>query len=233
MEWQRWCAELIDVLGLTKTPVAVTYTDTPPPGAEKPKCRVCSAVHRAAAGEMILMGEENSACPGGSMYLGFRQQAPEQAAHLRKFLIDGEKLFSCPAAIFRSQRTGPPPPVGMAKHAVLARLDVMPLRPDVTIIFCNAWQAARLVSLGWFENGEAFQCDPTGASCRSMITYPLVTNRFNVSFGDVTERRSEKLPPDELYVSLPWQHLRSIVASLDACGAGRAELDLTHMPSTE
>lgn len=226
MVWQQWCAELTEVLGLTKTPVAVTYTDNPPPEAEAPQCRVCSALHRAAAGEIIRLDSENSVCPGGSMYLGFRLPTPEGAFKLRDFLIEGEKLFSCPAAIFRSQRTGPPPPVGMAKGAVFAPLDKMPLRPDVTVLFVNAAQAARLVGLAWYETGEALQCDPSGASCRSVITYPLVTNRFNVSFGDVTERRSEHLPEDALYVSLPWIHLRSVVASLKDCGAGAAEMDL-------
>jgi uncharacterized protein (DUF169 family) len=230
MEWQQWSAELTEVLGLTKTPVAVTYTDRPPAPAAQPKCRVCSALHKAAAGEIIVMNEENSVCPGGSMYLGFRTQSPEQAVGLREFLINGEKLFSCPASIFRSMKTGPPPPVGMARYAVFAPLDQMPLRPDVTILFVNPWQAARLVSLAWYETGEALQCDPTGASCRSVITYPLVMNRVNVSFGDITERRSEKLPEDQMYVSLPWVHLRSVVASLEGSSAGRAEIDLSKRP---
>jgi uncharacterized protein (DUF169 family) len=230
LEWQRWSRELTEVLELTRRPVAVSYTDTPPTGAEAPKCRVCSAFHRAAEGEIIYMDQENSACPGGSMYLGFHTPSPDQAGHLREFLINGEKLFSCPASIFRSQRTGPPPPVGMAKYAVFAPLEQMPLRPDVTILFVNSWQASRLVGLAWYETGEALMCDPTGASCRSVITYPLVTNRFNVSFGDITERRSEKVAEGELYVSLPWTYLRSVVASLDGSSAGRAKIDLTHRP---
>jgi uncharacterized protein (DUF169 family) len=230
MEWQQWCAELKDVLGLTKTPVAVTWTDHPPGEAEPPKCRVCSAIHRAAAGEIIRMDAESSACPGGTVFFGFRPPDPTGAERLREFLVNGEKLFSCPAAIFRSQRTGPPPPTGMARYAVFAPLDRMPLRPDVTILFVNAWQASRLVGLAWYETGEAMHCDPSGASCRSVVAYPLVTNRLNVSFGDITERRSEKLPEGELYVSLPWTQLRSIVASLSGSGAGRAEIDLTNLP---
>lgn len=230
MEWQQWCTELTEVLALAKTPVAVSYTDHPPADAALPQCRVCSALHRAAAGETIVMDASNSVCPGGSMYMGFRPPDPEGAERLREFLINGEKLFSCPASIFRSQRTGPALPVGMAKYAVFAPLDRMPVRPDVTVLFVNSWQAARLVSLGWYETGEAMQCDPTGASCRSVITYPLVTNRFNVSFGDITERRSEQLPESELYVSLPWVHLRSVVASLSDCSAGRAEMDMSKQP---
>lgn len=230
MEWQQWCKELVEVLGLGKTPVGVTYADELPDGVGVPKCRVCSALHRASEGSLIALGAENSACPGGSLFLGLREQDAADAERLRDFLINGEKLVSCPASVYRLQKTGPQPPLGMARYAVFAPLAKMPLRPDVTVVFCDAAQAARLVSLAWYETGEALQCDPSGASCRSVITYPLVTGRFNVSFGDITERRSEKLPPGELYVSLPWTMLRSVVWSMEGSSAGRATMDLSRMP---
>jgi uncharacterized protein (DUF169 family) len=109
----------------------------------------------------------------------------------------------------------------------------MPVRPDVTVIMCNAWQASRLVDLAWYETGEHMQCDPTGALCRSVISYPLVTNRVNVSFGDVTARRSEKMSENELFVTLPWVHLRSVIASLFASSAGTADVDLSELPTGE
>ena len=89
------------------------------------------------------------------------------------------------------------------------------------------------MSLAWYETGEPMQCDPTGALCRSVIAYPLVTNRVNVSFGDITARKSEKTPGDELFVTLPWVHLRSAVASLFGSSAGRAAVDLSERPSDE
>lgn len=233
MEWQSWCKELVEVLGLEKTPVAVTYTDRLPPEAQTPKCRVCSGLYQAAAGQMLGFEAANSACPGGSMYLGFRTQTPEQAVKLRNFLINGEKLFSCPAAIFRSQATGPRLPLGLAQHVLFAPLSQAPLQPDVVVFLCNAAQAARLVNLAYFETGEALQCDPTGALCRAAITYPLVTNRVNVTFGDVTARKSEQVADDELYVTLPWIHLRSLMASLDRCSAGQAPSDLSQVPTSE
>lgn len=234
MEWQDWCKELVEVLGLQRTPVGITYIDRPPAEAQRPKCRICSGLYEASAGKTILFNAQNSACPGGSMYMGFqREQTPEQAVRLRSFVINGEKLFSCPTAFHRAQKLGPQPPVGMAQYVLFAPLNKMPFRPDVTVIMCNAWQAARLVGLAWYETGEPMQCDPTGALCRSVITYPLVTNRVNVSFGDVTARRSEKMSEDELYVSLPWVHLRSVVASLFGSSAGRADVDLSELPTSE
>jgi uncharacterized protein (DUF169 family) len=69
-------------------------------------------------------------------------------------------------------------------------------------------------------------CDPTGAQCRSVITYPLVTNQVNISLGDITARRSEKYRDDELFVTLPMMHLRSAVASIERCTAGTAKIEI-------
>lgn len=234
MEWQDWCTQLVQVLGLSRTPVGVSYVDRPPAEAERPKCRICSGLYEAADGKAVLFDAQNSACPGGTMFLGLqREQTPEQAVKLRSFLINGEKLFSCPAAIFRSQKAGVQPPAAMAQYVLFAPLDRMTVRPDVTVIVCNAWQAARLVGLAWYETGEALHCDPAGSLCRSVISYPLVTNRINVSFGDVTARRSEKMSENELFITLPWVHLRSVIASLFASSAGTADVDMRQVPTVE
>jgi len=96
-------------------------------------------------------------------------------------------------------------------------------RPDVVVFLCNAWQAARLINLAYYETGIPMECDPTGSLCRSVITYPLVTGKVNVSFGDVTARKMEKYPENELFITLPYAHLQSAVASIERCTAGTAK----------
>ena len=224
MEWRHWGEQLTEVLGLKKAPVAVTYADLAPEGASTARCRVCGALREAAQGAVIDLSAENSACPGGSQYLGLRAQAPEHAETLRRFLIHGEKLFSSPAAIYRSMALAKVrPPFGLADHVILSPLDRAKLCPDVAVFLCNAWQAARLINLAYFETGMPMECDPTGSLCRAAITYPLVTGKVNVTFGDITARKIEKYPEDELMVSLPYLHLRSVMASLDRCSAGTAK----------
>ena len=110
----------------------------------------------------------------------------------------------------------------MAEHVVFSPLEKAELRPDIAIFMCNAWQAARLINLAYYETGIPMECDPTGALCRSVITYPLITGKVNVSFGDVTARRGEKISENDLFVTLPFTHLQSVVASLEVCSAGTA-----------
>lgn len=227
MEWQQWGRQLIEVLGLKKAPVAVTYADVAPNGASGHKCRACGALREAAAGAVIDLTAENSACPGGSQYLGLQMQAPEHARAVHEFLIHGEKLFSSSAAIHRAAALAKvKPPFGAADHVVFSPLDRAQLRPDVAVFTCNAWQAARLINLAYFENGVPMECDPTGSLCRSVIAYPLVTGKVNVSFGDVTARRMERFPEDELFVSLPYGDLRSAALSIDRCTAGTAKAEI-------
>ena len=227
MEWQRWGKQVAEVLGLTKSPVGVTYTDTGPRDASTRKCRVCGAIRNASEGAVIDLTAKNSTCPGGSQSLGLKAQTPEHARTLREFLIHGEKLFSSPVAIYRSTALAKMrPPLGMAEHVVFSPLHRAEFRPDIAIFFCNAGQAARLINLAYYETGIPMECDPTGSLCRSVITYPLVTGKVNVSFGDITARKMEKYPENELFVTLPYAHLQSVVASLGSCTAGTAEAEI-------
>lgn len=227
MEWQDWGQRLIQVLELSLSPVAVTYAEKPPDGASAPRCRACAALKHAAHGTTLVLDASNSACPGGSLYLGLKAQPPEAAEALRDFLIHGEKLFSCPAAIHRaSALCKAKPPLGLAPCVIFAPLPQAPLQPDVVVVTCTAWQAARLVNLAYYETGVPMECDPTGSLCRSAITYPLVTNRVNVTFGDVTARRMEHFGENELFVALPYTDLRSVIWSLDRCSAGTAKMEI-------
>lgn len=119
------------------------------------------------------------------------------------------------------------PPFGVAKHVVFAPLPQAELAPDIAIFLCNAWQAARLINLAYYQTGIPMECDPTGALCRSVITYPLVTGKVNISFGNVTARKSEHYSEDEVLVTLPYAHLQSVVASLELCSAGTAKAEIT------
>jgi len=227
MQWQAWSQRLTEVLELKRTPVAVTYTDTPPEGASTDKRRVCGALMDASNGTVVDLTAQNSTCGGGSQYLGLRSNTPEAQRVLREFLIDGEKLLASPAAIHRMTALSKvQPPFGMADHVIFSPLNRAELKPDLAVFICNAFQACRLVHLAYYETGIPMECDPTGALCKSVICYPLVSGRLNISFGDITARKFWKYAEDELFVSAPYEVLRSMIASIDHCSAGTAKTEI-------
>ncbi|MBC7287300.1 MAG: DUF169 domain-containing protein [Armatimonadetes bacterium] len=226
MLWRDMAARLVDVLELSRQPVAISYVEAPVEAARTDPFRACTALCRAASGEVIDMTAQTSACPGGSYYLGFSKLSPLGNPATRDFLINGEKLFSGPAALLRALKLrDAQPPTGLAEHVIFAPLAQAPVEPDVVVFICNCSQAARLVALAYYFDGMPMRCDPTGSMCMSAITYPLVTGRFNITLGDTTARRMEKLGPDEMLVSVPWSMMHRLVAAIDRSSAGTARIE--------
>lgn len=227
MQWQQWNQGLTEALELKTAPVAITYTDEKPSRASDGKCRACTALLKAAQGDVIDLTAGNSTCPGGSQYLGLRPQEPAGARTLRDFLISGEKLLGSCVAIHRMMALTPAqPPFGMADHVIFSPLGQAEFRPDLAVFVVNAWQAARLVNLAVFETGIPMECDPSGSLCRAVVAYPLITNKVNVSFGNITARRSERMSEHDLFVTVPYTHLRSIMDNFDRCTGGTAKPEI-------
>jgi len=222
MEWKQWSDKLKEALGLGSNPVAITYTNTPPE-VQSRKQWACGALKKAAEGDVICLGAENSSCPGGSWHLGLKP--PENLEVIAKFLVDGEKLFSSPAAVYRmNTSTNAKPPSGM-KYVVFSPLERAELCPDAVVFLCNPEQASRLVNLACYLDGVALECEPSGSLCMSAIAYPVATGRVNVTFGDITARKLQRYDPGVVFVSIPYTVMRDVMYSLDKCSAGTAEVD--------
>lgn len=221
MEWKQWSDKLKEALGLESSPVAITYTNTPCETSRKHWA--CGALKKAAEGEVICLGAENSSCPGANWHLGFAE--PEDMEAITRFLVEGEKLFSSPAAVWRmNTSTKAKPPSGM-KYVVFSPLEEAELMPDAVVFLCNAEQASRLVNLACYLDGLALECEPSGSLCMSAIAYPIATGRVNVTFGDITARRLQRYHPGVVFVSMPYTVVRDVMYSLERCSAGTAEVD--------
>jgi uncharacterized protein (DUF169 family) len=227
MQYAECSEKFRSVLGLRVSPVAVTYSDEPAKSAVEGRWRVCGAIQDASRGAVINLTAQNSLCGGGTSYLGLAERPPEQRKPLMEFLVKGEKLFANPIAVHRMfALSKAPPPKNIADYVIFAPLEKAEQEPNLVVFICNAGQAARLINLAYYSDGKPMECDPTGALCQSVITYPLVTGKVNVSFGDVTARRAQKYADDELFVSLPWAIFLSALDSLDKCSAGTAKSEI-------
>jgi uncharacterized protein (DUF169 family) len=190
----------------------------------------CAAFYHAARrGTTFNVSAANSVCPGGLTSLGLGTVSPEKAVLTRKFLIEGEKFRSCPAAFFRSRHLAQgQSPLGVARYAVIGPLKEMPFKPDLVLFLCSPAQASRLVTLATYETGIPLPAQLSGSTCNGAVTYPLSTGRVNVTFIDPSSRHLVKGFKDEdLIFSAPYFHVRSIVESIPLCTAGTAEAGMS------
>jgi uncharacterized protein (DUF169 family) len=226
MEWQEFSTRLRDVLKLAGSPVSVTYSMEPAVNAEPGKHAVCRAILGARNGQVIDLNKETSSCPGGTWHLGLGPKPTGDADRaLKKFLVDGEKLFCSIAAFNRALMLGTQPPLGLADHVIISPLEKADRMPDLVLFVVNPEQACRLIQLVTYWDGISPKTELVGAGCHQAIAYPLVSGEVNVTFMDWTARRSVPYRYDELIVSVPYHRIKGLVEAIGRCTAGLAEFE--------
>ncbi len=224
MLWQEWSQRLKEVLELRGSPVAVRYSIEPGLRPTEGKHWVCDVIKEARQGKSITLTKENSACPGGSAYLGFTPRPEgERLRALQRFLVGGEKLFCSPVAFHRAVASTSQPPLGVADAVVFAPLEAIEAEPDLVVFLCDPEQACRLISLATYWTGISPRTEMVGSGCHMAITYPLVSGEVNVSFMDYTARKMKGYERGELLVSVPYHRLGGVVSAIPRCSAGTAE----------
>lgn len=224
MYWQSWSKRLQPLLGLTTSPVAVTFTGAP--AADSTPCgklSVCQALRRAADGEPCTISVDTCGCPGGLVSLGLGLMAPENHERLVAFLVEREKVYSCRAALHRAQRIVPAP-VGMGSHVVFAPLAQADLRPDLVLFLASPGSLHRLVGFANYWEGGSLKAELAGPACRTAIAYPVVTGEIGLSLLDFGARRLARFADSDLLVAVPFHRMLGIMQALDeGVGASRDE----------
>ncbi len=226
MEWKKQSEEIRQLLGLTGSPVAITYSLEPYQGAVKGRRRVCDALILARDGAIIDLSAESSGCPGGTHYLGLCEMQRGGDRALKDFLVNGEKLYSSIAVLYRAQALATPPPVGMGEHVIMGPLGEVDLTPDLILFICNPAQACRLVTLDTFDTGIPPKIEMGGATCHQAVGYPVVAGELNVSLMDYTSRRIKAYGPNDLIVTVPLHRFPGIMRGIDRSTAGRAPFEV-------
>ncbi len=226
MIWREFAGRLKEVFRLEGSPIAVSYSDKPVSDAMRGKYFVCEALLDAHNGATINLSAENSACREGTWRLGLRP-APNGKAYLalQKCVVEGVKLCGNIMAFRRRLALASPPPLGLAKFVVFSPLERAELKPDLVVFLCNPEQACRLVTLATYPDGLPPRVEFSGATCHMVISYPLVSGELNVSLMDYTSRRLRAYRRDELFVSVPYQKMPSLVDSIEKCAAGTAPIE--------
>ena len=226
-DWVEQAKELARVFKLESKPVAVTFTNEQVEATDSGRTWLCRAMKLAAEGRSFVIDKETSACPGGSWHCGLTEPPPGEAKRaLQHFLTKGEKLTHSIVSFQRMQGLTTPPPTGLSERIVLTPMDEAVLRPDIVLFLCNPEQACRLVALDHYWDGIPPLVELAGSLCHSAISYPVMTGRTNVTFGDWTARRAQKFAKDTVFMTVPYERMRNLMLAIPECSAGTAELEI-------
>lgn len=224
-KWQEYGRVLKDVFALSYSLAAVSRIAQP--FKQSPaKTRMCKAILDAGNGSTVQLGKANNACFGASWHLGFTPVYDDEAKKLlKKFVVEGEKLFCSYEALDTFLAQLPEPDDNEKAYFELAPLEQSTLEPQLVIFICNPEAASRIVSFLTFFDGKFPDVKITGPTCRMSIAYPLKTHQANISFIDPMARKLCKAPKDMLLVTLPYAMIPRIIDALARCSAGNAPIE--------
>jgi uncharacterized protein (DUF169 family) len=225
-EWQDYALVLKELLNLEYSPVAVSCLKEPLLEDAGKKVRICRAILDAGKGAIVQVSKANNACFGASWHLGFNQiRDPKITSMVKKFVVEGEKLFCSYQALdtLLSQMT--PAPDNSASCFILSPLEKATSAPQIVIFIVNAEAACRLLTFITFLDGVMPKIQIGGPTCRMSIIYPLLTGETNVSFYDYTARKMCNVEKDKLLVAIPYHKIPQIIESIDKCSAGKAKIE--------
>lgn len=226
MIWRDYSQRLRQLLTLEGSPIAVSYSMTPVARPKTGRHAVCQALVEARSGAIINLTKDSCACPGGIWHLGLGPRPSGKGADvLKKFLVEGEKLFCSIATMNRTMTLTSSPPEGLAENVILSPLEKAELMPDLVVFLCNPEQACRLVTLAAYPSGKPPRPEMAGSTCHMVIAYPLVTGEINVSLMDYTDRSHRDYKADELFVTIPYHMMPGLIWSIDRCSAGTASVE--------
>jgi len=225
-EWQGFALVLKELFNLEYSPVAVSCLKEPLLEDAGKKVRICRAILDAGRGETIQVNKINNACFGAAWHLGFHQiKDPQVVGMVKKFVVEGEKLFSSYQALdnLLSQIEGPPD--NSDAYFVLSPMEKAQFKPELVIFVVNSEAACRLLTLVTFVDGIMPKIKIGGPTCRMSIIYPLATQEVNLSFYDYTARKMCNVEKDKLIVTIPYKKIPQIIDSIDKCTAGKAKIE--------
>jgi uncharacterized protein (DUF169 family) len=225
-EWQEYAVILKDLLQLDSSPVAVSCKKEPLREKSEKKMRICKAILDAARGESLRIDKTNNLCFGASWHLGFHKiKDPEVEEMVKKFVVEGEKLFCSYEALDNLMAQMEEVPDHRDAYFLLAPMEKTDTPPDLVIFVVNAEGACRLLTFVTFFEGRMPKIKIGGPTCRLSIIYPLVTGEVNISFYDQTARKLCNMEKDKLIVTIPYFLIPKIIESIDTCAGGRAKIE--------
>jgi uncharacterized protein (DUF169 family) len=203
---------LAELLGLTSTPVAITFVDTAPPGVARVSAAEpagCGYWRRAAAGEIFFtVADDHKRCPVGAHTHNVTLSAGEQQElmGLVKTMVGLSYLKMEEVPQIPTRKTP-------LQVAVYAPLTATPVPPDVVLVRGNARQLM-LLSEAAQAAGVAGAGASMGRPTCALLPEAINSARTAASFGCIGNRVYTGAADDEAYFAIPGSQLGAVEESL-------------------
>lgn len=217
---------LEDLLRLTSAPVAISFTDEPPPGvphASAVEPAGCGYWRRAADGEAFYtVADDHKRCPIGA-HTHHVELSPAEQQELMSLLgtmvgLSYLKMDEVPAIPRR--RT----PFRVATYAPLAEA---PAPPDVVLVRGNARQLMLLAEAAQAA-GVAGSSGTMGRPTCAVLPEAINSDRTAASFGCVGNRVYTGAGENDAYFAIPGTHLATIEEQLAVIVRANDALETFH-----
>ncbi|MGE0014977.1 MAG: DUF169 domain-containing protein [Candidatus Methanomethylophilaceae archaeon] len=225
-ENSEYASKIKSILKLRYEPVAVKLIpegEEFPGGYRKPEGQMshCQAIMLARKGGHVTMRSEDHSCHVGSSALGMAETPDKVADGTFHFNIGG---FDSPEAAAKTISERKVPAVRMVGQVVCPLKDA-DFQPDVIVLVDIPERLYWIVAFASAENGgrvefstSAFQC-----TCEDVTSYPLVTQKPNMSLGCYGCRRRTDMAADEMAAGIPYGMIPDFVAHLEKFERGMME----------
>jgi uncharacterized protein (DUF169 family) len=217
---------LTDLLQLTSPPVAITFTDSPPPGVSHVSASEpagCGYWRRAAAGEVFFtVADDHKGCPVGAHTHNVALSPSEQhdLMGLVQTMVDLSYLKMEEVPQIPTRKT----PLEVAVYAPLSHA---PVPPDVVLVRGNARQLMLLA-----EAAQAAGIAGTGATMGrptcAVLPEAINSGRTAGSFGCVGNRVYTGAAETDAYFAVPGSQLAAIEQSLAVIVRANEQLEAFH-----
>ncbi len=203
---------LTDLLSLSSPPIAIAFTDTPPPGVARVARSgpaSCDYWRKAADGETFYtVADDHKACPIGAHTHHVVTSADEQQ-QLMGLIKDmvGLSYIKMEEVPLIPRRATP------LAVAVYAPLSSAPVSPDVVLVRGNARQLMLITEAAQLA-GVAGVGPAMGRPTCAVLPAAINSQTVAASFGCVGNRVYTGASENEAYVAIPGSHLATIVESL-------------------
>jgi len=219
-------SRLVDLLGLSTTPIAISFTDEPPRGvlhvsASEPAS--CGYWRRAAAGERFYTtADDHKACPIGAHTLNVKTTAAEQ-----RELMDLIGTMVAISYIKLEDVPGIPQREKELRVATYGPLSDSGAPVDVVLVRGNARQLMLLAEAAQLA-GVQGSLAPMGRPTCAVLPAAINSGKSAASFGCVGNRVYTGASEDEAYFAIPGEHLDSLVETLSTIVAANETLRMFH-----